>query len=255
MTQAENLAGLSGKTALVTGGSRGIGRAVCLRLAGLGARVYVNYVSRADSATTVVAEIEKAGGKAAAIGFDVADGSAVQSAIAQIVGEAGGLDILVNNAGITRDSLILRMKEEDWDAVLDTNLKGAFLCAKAAAKPMMKQRGGRIINISSVSGISGNAGQVNYSAAKAGLIGLSKSLARELAPRKITVNCIAPGFIESEMLDTLPQEMQEELKKSIPLGGFGSTEDIAGAAAYLASDDAGYITGETLHINGGMYMV
>ncbi len=179
---------LNGKIAVVTGGSRGIGRAVCLRLATMGATVYVNYVSRADAAEAVVKEIGQAGGSAVAIGFDVADSAAVKAAFDQIIKEAGGVDILVNNAGITRDSLMMRMKEEDWDAVLSTNLKGAFSCAKAIARSMMKRGGGRIVNISSLSGVSGNAGQVNYSAAKAGLIGLSKSLARELASRSITVN-------------------------------------------------------------------
>ena len=246
---------LDGKVAVVTGGSRGIGRAVSLRLASLGARVYVNYVSRSDAADAVVSEIVAAGGTASAIGFDVADAEAVQAAFEQILQEAGGIDILVNNAGITRDSLFARLKETDWDAVLNTNLKGAFLCSKAVAKSMMKKRSGRIVNISSVSGVCGNAGQTNYSAAKAGLIGFSKSLARELAARHITVNCIAPGFIESEMLDTLTPEIQAEVKKGIPLGDFGRVEDVAGAVAFLVGDDGSYITGETLHVNGGVYMV
>ncbi len=245
---------LNGKIAVVTGGSRGIGRAICLRLAEMGAKVYVNYVSRADAAETVVEEITQVGGVAAAIGFDVADSAAVKAAFERIVKESGGVDILVNNAGITRDSLLMRMKEEDWDAVLSTNLKGAFYCAKAVARSMMKRKGGRIVNISSLSGVSGNAGQVNYSAAKAGLIGLSKSLARELASRRITVNCVAPGFIDTEILDTLSPELQEQLKKEIPLGDFGKVEDVAGAVAYLVAE-GGYITGETLHVNGGVHMV
>ncbi len=245
---------LTGKVAVVTGGSRGIGRAVCLRLAKMGAKVYVNYVSRADAADAVVREIEQAGGSAVAIGFDVACSEAVKNAFDQILEEAGGVDILVNNAGITRDSLFMRMKEEDWDAVLTTNLKGVFCCAKAVVRSMVKKKGGRIVNISSLSGVSGNAGQVNYSAAKAGLIGFSKSLAKELASRGITVNCVAPGFIDTEILNTLSPELQEQLKKEIPLGDFGKVEDIAGAVAYLVSE-GGYITGETLHVNGGVHMV
>lgn len=245
---------LAGKIAVVTGGSRGIGEAVSLRLAALGAKVYVNYVSRADAAEAVVRAIKDAGGAACAIGFDVADADAVQSAFDGIIKEAGGVDILVNNAGITRDGLFLRMKEDDWDTVLATNLKGAFLCAKAVIKGMVKKRGGRIVNISSLSGVSGNAGQTNYSAAKAGLIGFSKSLAREVAPRGITVNCVAPGFIDTEILSTLSPELQEQLKKEIPLGDFGRVEDVAGAVAYLVTE-GGYITGETLHVNGGVHMV
>ncbi len=245
---------LAGKIAVVTGGSRGIGRAVCLRLARMGAVVYVNYVSRADAAQTVVQEIEQAGGAAFAIGFDVADSAAVKAAFDQILEQSGGVDILVNNAGITRDGLFMRMKEADWDAVLATNLKGVYSCAKAVVKGMVKKRGGRIVNISSLSGVSGNAGQVNYSAAKAGLIGFSKSLAKELAPRGITVNCVAPGFIDTEILHTLSPELQEKLKKEIPLGDFGSVDDVAGAVAYLVGE-GGYITGETLHVNGGVHMV
>lgn len=245
---------LKGKVAVVTGGSRGIGRAVCLRLASMGAKVYVNFVSRSDAADAVVQEIEKAGGVAYALGFDVADSAAVKEAFEMVVKESGGVDILINNAGITRDGLFLRMKEADWDAVLTTNLKGAFLCAKAVVKGMVKKRAGRIVNISSLSGVSGNAGQANYSAAKAGLIGFSKSLAKEVAPRGITVNCVAPGFISTEILDTLSVDLQEQLKKEIPLGDFGTVEDIAGAVAYLVTE-GGYITGETLHVNGGVYMV
>lgn len=245
---------LNGRVALVTGGSRGIGRAICIRLAAMGARVYINYVSRSEAAEETKAIIGQNGGSAEIIGFDVADGEAVQAAVKKILGEAGSIDILVNNAGITRDGLLARMKESDWDAVLDTNLKGAFLCAKAVSREMMKKKWGRIVNISSVSGFAGNPGQVNYSAAKAGLTGLTKAMAREYASRNITVNGIAPGYIETEMTDQLSAEVQEQIKKEIPLAVFGRVEDVAGAVAYLVSEDGQYITGQTLHVNGGMYM-
>lgn len=245
---------LDGKIAVVTGGSRGIGRAVCLRLAKLGAFVYINYVSRSEAAEDTLKLIENNGGKGKIIGFNVADGKAVQSAFKEILKESGCIDILVNNAGITRDGLMALMKEADWDSVLDTNLKGAFLCAKAASRSMMKRKSGRIVNISSVSGFAGNAGQVNYSAAKAGLTGLTKSMAREYATRNITVNSVAPGYIETEMTDPLDEKTQEQIKSEIPLAAFGRCEDIAGAVAYLVSEDGGYITGQTLHVNGGMYM-
>ncbi len=241
---------LDGKTAVVTGGSRGIGRAICLRLASMGALVYVNYVSRPDAAEETKKLIEDAGGKAEIIGFNVADTDAVQKAFKGI----GPIDILVNNAGITRDGLMARMKESDWDAVLDTNLKGAFTCSKAAARTMMKNRWGRVINISSVIGFSGNAGQANYAAAKAGLIGFTKSMAREYASRGITVNAVAPGYIVTEMTEKLAEEVQEKIKGEIPMATLGSVEDVTGAVAYLAGDDGRYITGQTLHINGGMYM-
>lgn len=241
---------LDGKTAVVTGGSRGIGRAICLRLASMGALVYVNYVSRPDAAEETKKLIEDAGGKAEIIGFNVADTDAVQKALKEI----GPIAILVNNAGITRDGLMARMKESDWDAVLDTNLKGAFTCAKTAARTMMKSRWGRVINISSVVGFAGNAGQANYAAAKAGLIGFTKSMAREYASRGITVNCVAPGYVVTEMTENLAEEVQEKIKGEIPMATLGSVEDVAGAVAYLAGDDGKYITGQTLHINGGMYM-
>jgi len=245
---------LDGKVAVVTGGSRGIGRAVCLRLAKLGALVYINYVSRSEAAEETLQLIEGTGGKGKIIGFDVADGKAVQDAFKGILTESGSIDILVNNAGITRDGLMARMKESDWDSVLDTNLKGAFLCAKAASRSMMKKKSGRIVNISSVSGFAGNAGQVNYSAAKAGLVGFTKAMAREYASRHITVNCVAPGYIETEMTGLLESGTQEQIKSEIPLAAFGGCEDIAGAVAYLVGDDGGYVTGQTLHVNGGMYM-
>ncbi|MFH0780785.1 MAG: 3-oxoacyl-[acyl-carrier-protein] reductase [Pseudomonadota bacterium] len=245
---------LAGKVAVVTGGSRGIGRAICIRLASLGALVYVNYVSRSSAAEETAAIIKQAGGRAEIIGFDVAQSEAVQNAFKKVVSEARSVDILVNNAGITRDGLMARMKEDDWDAVIDTNLKGAFLCAKAASREMMKKKWGRIVNISSVSGVVGNPGQVNYSAAKAGLIGLSKAMAREYASRNITVNSVAPGYIETEMTDQLVDAVREQIKKEIPLASFGKVEDVAGAVAYLVSDDGRYITGQTLHVNGGMCM-
>ncbi len=245
---------LEGKTALVTGGSRGIGRAICLRLAAQGALVGINYVSNAGAAEETLAEITAAKGKGFVTGFDVADSDAAQKAIKEITGEHGGVDILVNNAGITRDGLMARMKEADWDAVLDTNLKGAFTCSKAAMRSMMKKRWGRIINISSVIGFLGNGGQVNYGAAKAGLVGFSKSMARELAGRNITVNCIAPGYIVTDMTSELSEDIQEMIKAQIPLGTLGTPEDVAAAAAYLASVESGYVTGQTLHVNGGMYM-
>lgn len=245
---------LDGKIALVTGGSRGIGKGIAMRLATMGALVYINYVSRSGAAEETCERIVASGGRAEIIGFDVADAAAVQDAFKTIGGSAGSVDILVNNAGITRDGLMARMKEADWDIVLDTNLKGAFLCAKAAAKGMMKKRWGRIVNISSVSGFAGNPGQVNYSAAKAGLTGLTKSLAREYASRNITVNGVAPGYIETEMTDQLGESVQQQIQAEIPLAMFGSVEDVAGAVAYLVSKDGRYVTGQTLHVNGGMYM-
>lgn len=245
---------LSGKVAVVTGGSRGIGRAICQRLASMGALVYVNYVSRSEAAEETQKFIVDAGGNAEIIGFDVADGKAVQEAFKEILAQAGSIDILINNAGITRDGLIARMKETDWDDVLNTNLKGAFLCAKAASRSMMKKKQGRIVNISSVSGFAGNAGQANYSAAKAGMSGLTKSLAREYASRNITVNSVAPGYIETEMTDFLDEQARETIKGEIPLSALGSSEDVAGAVAYLVSEDGRYVTGQTLHVNGGMYM-
>ena len=245
---------LAGKTALVTGGSRGIGKAICLKLAAQGANVGINYVSNAAAAEEVLADITAAGGKGFVIGFDVADSAAVQNAVRLITAKHGGIDILINNAGITRDSLMARMKDEDWDAVLNTNLKGAFLCAKEVMRGMMKHRWGRIINITSVIGCTGNAGQVNYAAAKAGLIGLTKSMARELASRQITVNCVAPGYIVTDMTAALKDELKEHILAAIPLGSIGQPEDVASAAAFLASEESGYITGQTLHVNGGMHM-
>jgi len=245
---------LEGKIALVTGGSRGIGRAVCLRLAELGATVAVSYVSNEGAAAAVVEEIGNTGGTAMAVRFDIADGAAVQEGVKMIIDAYGRIDILVNNAGITRDGLFARMKQDAWDAVINTNLTGAMHCMKAVMRPMMKQRAGRIISITSVIGFAGNAGQANYAAAKAGLVGLSKSLAREVASRGITVNCVAPGYIETDMTSVLDEEVKKNILATIPAGRFGEAADVAEAVAFLASDGAGYITGSCIHVNGGMYM-
>ncbi len=255
MCMSENQPGpLAGKIALVTGGSRGIGRAICLRLGRMGALVVVNFVSRPEAAQAVADEIIAAGGKAEISGFNVADTTATEAALKKIIDAHGRLDILVNNAGITRDGLLVKMKEEQWDEVLDTNLKGAFTCLKAAARPMMKQRWGRIVNISSVVGFSGNAGQLNYSAAKAGMVGLTRSAARELAPRQITVNGVAPGYIVTDMTSGLSEELTERIKAEIPLGTLGEADDIAAAVAWLVSEEARYVTGQFIHVNGGMFM-
>ena len=245
---------LSNMVALVTGGSRGIGRAVCLKLASMGATVGINYVANPKAAEETLALVESTGGKGFLSRFDVADSEAVQAGIKDILDAHGQIDILVNNAGITRDGLMARMKEDDWDSVLDTNLKGAFLCSKAVMRTMMKKRWGRIINVSSVVGFVGNSGQVNYAAAKAGMIGLTKSMARELAGRNITVNGVAPGYIVTDMTDGLSEEVQEALKGQIPMGVLGTPADVAAAVGFLASPDSQYMTGQTLHVNGGMYM-
>lgn len=245
---------LDGKIAVVTGGSRGIGKAVCLRLASLGATVVVNYVSRPDAAEATVAAIKAAGGKAAACQFNVADAEQVQAAFKKILADFGRVDILVNNAGITRDGLIAMMKEQAWDEVLDTNLKGAFNCIKAASRPMMKQRWGRIVSITSVIGFAGNAGQANYAAAKAGMVGLTRSVAKELASRGVTVNGVAPGYIDTDMTRELAEEVTEKIKAEIPMNSLGTVEDVAAAVAYLASEEARYVTGQFIHVNGGMFM-
>jgi 3-oxoacyl-[acyl-carrier protein] reductase len=245
---------LENLVALVTGGSRGIGRAICVKLASLGAVVGINYVSNPAAAEETLQQITAVGGTGFTVRFDVADAEAVQENIKEIIATHGQIDILVNNAGITRDGLMARMKEDDWDSVLDTNLKGAFLCSKAVMRAMMKKRWGRIINVSSVVGFVGNGGQVNYGAAKAGLTGLTKSMARELAGRNITVNCVAPGYIVTDMTDGLAEDVQEALKAQIPLGVLGTPEDVAASVGFLASTDSNYITGQTLHVNGGMYM-
>ncbi len=245
---------LNERVALVTGGSRGIGRAICLRLAELGATVVVNYVSRPDAADETVAIIEKAGGKALTCRFNVADGKEVQGGVKEILANLGRIDILVNNAGITRDGLIAMMKEDAWDLVLDTNLKGAYHCIKAVSRSMMKKRWGRIITITSVIGFAGNAGQANYAAAKAGLAGLTRSVARELASRGVTANGVAPGYIDTDMTRGLPEAVTEKILSEIPMNSLGTPEDVAGAVAYLASDEAHYVTGQFIHVNGGMFM-
>ena len=246
--------GLTGKTAVVTGGSRGIGRAICIELAKQGANVVVNYSGSEDKAKQVVSQIEELGAKAIAVQANVAHSAAVDTMMKQAIEVFGTLDILVNNAGITRDNLLMRMKEQEWDDVVDTNLKGVFLCTKAVTRQMMKQRAGRIINISSIVGVAGNPGQANYVAAKAGVIGLTKTCAQELASRNILVNAIAPGFITTEMTDSLPEELKEAMLKQIPLAKLGQPEDVAKAVVFFASDHANYITGQTLHIDGGLVM-
>ncbi|WP_286923845.1 MULTISPECIES: 3-oxoacyl-[acyl-carrier-protein] reductase [Lysinibacillus] len=245
---------LEGKVAVVTGASRGIGRAIALKLADEGAKVVVNYSGSQAKAEEVVARIQENGGEAIAVQASVSQSEEVTALIDTAVKTFGSLDILVNNAGITRDNLLMRMKEDEWDDVLNTNLKGVFLCTKAVTRQMMKQRAGRIINISSIVGVAGNAGQANYVAAKAGVIGLTKTTAKELASRNILVNAIAPGFIETEMTDQLPEELKQGMLTQIPLAKLGLPEDIAKAVAFLASDDANYMTGQTLHIDGGMVM-
>ena len=245
---------LTGKVALVTGASRGIGRAIALKLAAEGAAVVINYHGSMEKAKEVKAEIESDGGIAEIMQCNVADYQATEAMIRKVTDDFGRLDILVNNAGITRDGLLMKMSEEDYDTVLDTNLKGTFHCIRFAARQMLRQRGGRIINLSSVSGILGNAGQANYSASKAGVIGLTKSAARELASRGITVNAVAPGFIETEMTAVLKEKVRESAVAQIPMGAFGTAEDVAEAVAFLASDSARYITGQTIHVDGGMAM-
>jgi len=245
---------LDGKIALVTGGSRGIGRAVCVRLASMGALVGINYVSNPAAAEETASIIKKEGGKTFISRFDVSDTEGTLSSLKEIIHNQGSIDILVNNAGVTRDGLLARMNESDWDTVIDTNLKGVFSCTKGVIRHMMKKRWGRIINISSVVGFLGNMGQANYCAAKAGMVGMTKSMARELAPRNITVNCVAPGYIITDMTDGLTGEIQDSIKAQIPLGVLGKPEDVAAAAAFLASPDGDYITGQVLHVNGGMYM-
>ena len=242
------------KVAVVTGASRGIGRAIALELGRRGNFVVVNYNGSAEKAEAVKQEIEAAGGEACAMQCDVSDYGACEAFMKNIIKEYKRIDILVNNAGVTRDGLLMQMKEEDFDTVVDTNLKGAFHTIRFAARQMLKQRSGRIINLSSVVGLRGNGGQVNYSASKAGIIGLTKSAAKELASRGITVNAIAPGFIETEMTAVLPEETKAATLKEIPLQKFGKPEDVAQAAAFLASEEAAYITGQVLCVDGGMAM-
>ena len=244
---------LQGRTALITGAGRGIGRATAIRLARDGARIAINFKGNAEAAAEARRLVEEGGGEATLIQGDVSvDGQAEEIVKAALAFGSGRLDILVNNAGITRDNLLVRMSAEDWDAVVDLNLRGAFLVTKAAMRPMMKQRAGRIVNVSSVAGVAGNAGQANYASAKAGLIGFTKTVAREMATRNITCNAVAPGFVDTDLTHGLLKQMEETILKQIPLGRFGSVEDVANAIAFLASDEASYITGQVLVVDGGM---
>jgi 3-oxoacyl-[acyl-carrier protein] reductase len=245
---------LDGKVAIITGASRGIGRAAAIELAKAGAKVVVNYAGNKAAAEETAATIKTAGGEAIICQADVASAEAVELLVKTSLDAFGRIDILVNNAGITRDNLLMRMKEDDWDAVLDTNLKGIFHCTKAVSRMMMKQKSGKIINMTSVVGIMGNAGQANYAAAKAGVIGFTKSMAKELASRNITVNAVAPGFISTDMTAALSEQVKNDLAGAIPLNRLGTPEDVAAAVLFLASDAANYITGQTLNIDGGMVM-
>ena len=241
-------------TVVVTGGSRGIGRAICIAMAEPGTHVFFNYSSAAAKADETRKAINAAGAKATAMATDVSRQEEVTAFFKKIIETTGRIDVLVNNAGITKDNLLARMKENDWDQVLNINLKGTFLCMKAATKPMMKQRYGRIINISSVVGAYGNPGQANYVAAKAGIIGLTKAVAKELASRNITVNAVAPGFIETDMTTVVGEKTKATMLEQIPMGRLGDANDVAGAVLFLASEHANYITGQVIHVNGGMYM-
>jgi 3-oxoacyl-[acyl-carrier protein] reductase len=243
---------VSDRVALVTGASRGIGRAIAIRLASSGCAVAVNYRSRSDAADEVVDTIEEAGGRAIAVAADVGDADAVAAMTAEVVEGLGPISVLVNNAGITDDDLLLRMKPEAWDRVIQTNLSSAYLCTRAVLRGMLKARWGRIINVTSVSGLSGNPGQANYAAAKAGLVGLTKSVAKEVGSRGITVNAVAPGFIETDMTEELGEDVRTAVLPAITLGRFGTPEDVAAAVGYLASEGAGYVTGQVLVIDGGL---
>ncbi|MBU5677387.1 3-oxoacyl-[acyl-carrier-protein] reductase [Alkaliphilus sp. MSJ-5] len=245
---------LTGKTALVTGGSRGIGRSIALALANQGANVIINYTSNEESAAKVVEEIESFNVKALAVKANVSNAEEINDMMDKIEEMFDGIDILVNNAGITRDNLFIRMKEEDWDQVMDINLKGVFLCTKAVVRKMIKQKYGKIINLSSVVGVVGNPGQANYCASKAGVIGFTKSLAKEIAGKNITVNAIAPGFIETDMTKVLPENVKESMLEIIPMKKYGKPEDIANLVLFLSSDNASYITGQVIHVDGGMAM-
>jgi 3-oxoacyl-[acyl-carrier protein] reductase len=245
---------LNDSVAIVTGSGRGIGRAIALDLAAAGVKVVVNYAGRADKAEETVALIKKAGGEGLALQADVSQPADVERLIKITLERFGKIDILVNNAGITRDSLLLRMKEADWDAVMATNLKGVYLCTKAVSKSMLKQRSGSIVNISSIVGISGNAGQANYAAAKAGIIGFTKSIAKEFASRGIRVNAVAPGYILTDMTEILPEETQNDILREIPLGRIGNPEDVAKVVRFLVSPEASYVTGQTLCVDGGLEM-
>lgn len=242
------------KTILVTGGSRGIGRGICLAFADVENRIYFNYSSDTEAAAKTEQLVADAGGSATGLRMNVASEKEVSEFTRQALDDTGRIDVLVNNAGITRDGLIVRMKESDWDDVLNINLKGAFHCIKAVSKTMIRQRSGRIINVSSVVGVSGNPGQANYVASKAGIIGLTKAVAKELASREITANAVAPGFIETDMTESLPDKAREAMVAQIPLGRAGTARDISAAVKFLASDQAAYITGQVIHVSGGMYM-
>ena len=244
----------TGKTAVVTGGSRGLGRAVCLELAAGGANVVLCYAGNENAANETAAACEALGAKVLAVRCDVADSAQVKALMDEALKVFGRIDILVNNAGITRDGLLMMMKETDFDDVINTHLKGAFLCMKAVARQMIKQRYGRIVNLSSVVGLRGNAGQVNYAASKAGVIGMTKSLAKELASRGVTVNAVAPGFMETDMTAAMPEAAKTATLAAIPMGRMGAAEDVAKAVAFLASEEAGYITGQVVAVDGGMAM-
>ena len=246
--------GIEGRVALVSGASRGIGRAVALELAAEKAKVIINYKTSDEKAKTVKGEIEAMGGEAELLRFDISSPEEVKTAIKDLVDKTGRLDILVNNAGLTRDNLLAIMKESEWDDVIDTNLKGAFLLTKAAIRPMIKARWGRIVNITSVAGQYGNPGQANYSASKAGIIGFTRSVARELADRNITVNAVSPGLIDTEMTDALPEKAKDAIISQIPMGRIGTPKDVAQAVSFLVSDYASYITGQVIGVNGGLYM-
>jgi 3-oxoacyl-[acyl-carrier protein] reductase len=245
---------LSGQIALVTGASRGIGRAIAERLASEGAVVALNYLQRQDAAEEVLAGIQANGGRAELCRFDVANGAEVTAAVQDLVGRHGKIDILVNNAGLALDNLLLRLKEEEWERVMDVNLKGVFLCTKVAARFMIRQRSGRVINLTSVVAQTGNSGQAAYSAAKAGVIGFTKTMAKELASRAITVNAVAPGFIETEMTGSLPEQVKSGYLSLIPAGRWGTAAEVAEVVAFLAGPLAGYITGQVINVNGGMYV-
>jgi len=245
---------LDGKVAMVTGASRGIGRSVAIALAKAGAKVIINYAGNVVAAQEVKDLIDAAGGQSMIVQADVASDEAVGAMVKDTMDAFGQIDILVNNAGITRDNLLMRMKEGDWDAVMNTNLKGVFVCTKAVSRVMMKQKSGKLINMTSVVGIMGNAGQANYAAAKAGVIGFTKSMAKELATRGITVNAVAPGFINTDMTAVLSDQLKDELATKIPVGRLGNPEDVAAAVLFLVSDAANYITGQTLNVDGGMVM-
>lgn len=245
---------LKGKTAVITGASRGIGRAIAIKLAKLGVNIVVNYRNSYEAVQEVVKEIQDLGATALAVQCDISSYSDVENMMKKSVEEFGTIDILVNNAGITKDGLLMRMKEEDFDSVIDINLKGAFNCTRHVSAIMLKQRSGRIINISSVSGLTGNAGQVNYSSAKAGILGMTKAVARELASRNVTCNAVAPGYIQTDMTDGLSEKVKDTIMSTIPLKRLGMPEDVANAVAFLASEEASYITGQVINVDGGMVM-